>query len=92
MMEVKHDSEIGESLAMFRQLLEHIVKAIVNKPDYVRVNASLQPDGRHTLTIVVDEQDFGKVIGKNGQTIKAIRALVNALNPGRRDIIVDISK
>jgi len=86
MMEIETESQ-----PMFRQLLEHIVKSVVNKPDQVRVRASLQPDGRQAFAITVDEQDLGKVIGKNGQTIKAIRALVNALNPGKQDIVVDIS-
>ena len=82
---------MSDSLTMLRQLLEHITKAIVNKPDQVRIRASLQPDGSQKLLITVDENDLGKVIGKNGQTIKAIRTLVNALNPGSRTIMVDVS-
>jgi len=85
------EGQISESLAMFKKLLEQIVKTIVNKPDHVCVAVESRSDGRQRLAIVVDEQDLGKVIGKNGQTIRSIRGLVNAINPGTQDIAVDVS-
>lgn len=93
MIESENDPKLDNSLLMMlKQLLEHIIKAIVNRPEQVRIQAESEPNGKQALIISVDEQDLGKVIGRNGQTIKAIRALVNALNPGPYDIMVTISK
>ena len=84
-------ADIGQSLAMMRKLLEQIVQTLVIKPESVRVSAGLQEDGAHKLTITVDSQDLGKVIGKNGQTIKAIRLLVNAIKSDQFNILVDVT-
>jgi len=84
-------TDIGKSLAMMRKLLEQVVQTLVTKPESVRVAAGLQEDGAHKLTITVDNQDLGKVIGKNGQTIKAIRLLVNALKSDNYNIMVDVT-
>jgi len=43
------------------------------------------------MGIKVAEADLGKVIGRNGQTIKAIRAMVYALNQNDHEIKVDIA-
>lgn len=58
-----------------KDLVEYIVKQIVNKPDAVAVEE--QTDGsRVNLTLSVDPADMGIVIGRNGQTIKTIRKLL----------------
>jgi predicted RNA-binding protein YlqC (UPF0109 family) len=92
MIESENDFKRDDSLMMFKQLLEHVIKAIVNKPEQVRIQIGSESNGKQALIISVDEHDLGKVIGKNGQTIKAIRALIDALNPGPQDILVAISK
>jgi len=78
-------------LMSINDLLTTIVKTIVNKPDIVRIEQESTVDNRHLFAIKVDEKDLGKVIGKNGQTIKSIRGLVNAINTGLYDIAVDVS-
>jgi predicted RNA-binding protein YlqC (UPF0109 family) len=90
-MKPESEHEGNSSLAMFKQLLEQITKAVVNKPERVNVRAQMQSNGKKALFITVDKEDLGKIIGKNGQTIKSIRMLVNALNPGPQDITVDVS-
>jgi len=92
MIESENDPKLDNSLMMLKQLLEHIVKAVVNMPEQVIVHAESESNGKQSLIITVDEHDLGKIIGKNGQTIKAIRALVNVLNPGPHDVMVTISK
>ena len=71
-----------------KELLEHIVKAIVNNPDSVSVEERESVDfpGLTILTIDVDESDKGVVIGRKGRTINAIRDLVtiNAIRNDRR--------
>ncbi len=57
-----------------RDFLETLLKNIVDKPEAVIVNQ----DGE-TLEITVDAADMGKVIGKEGKIIRAIRDLVRVL-------------
>lgn len=59
------------------ELVEHIVKAIVDHPDQVSVSEQ-QEDNKILLKLSVHSDDMGKVIGKNGRVIKAIRDVVNA--------------
>lgn len=71
-----------------KELLEHIVKSIVNNPDEVSVDEREGIDfpGLTILTIDVAEEDKGVVIGRKGRTINAIRDLVtiNAIRNDRR--------
>ena len=62
-----------------------VVKQLVDKPEAVSVAESQDGDVA-VLTLVVDEADKGKVIGKQGKVIKAIRAVVGAAasKAGRR--------
>lgn len=61
-----------------KELLEHIVKSIVNNPDAVVVDQKESVDfpGLTILTIDVAEEDKGVVIGRKGRTINAIRDLI----------------
>ena len=57
--------------------LEYVVKGLVQKPEAVTVT----PTDRAGMTIYelrLDPQDVGKVIGRQGQTINAIRSLLTA--------------
>lgn len=56
-------------------LVEYIVKNMVSNPDAVSVTEENQ-DGEVRLLLSVDPADMGMVIGKNGQTIKAIRKVL----------------
>lgn len=71
-----------------KELLEHIVKSIVNNPDDVKVEERESVDfpGLTILTIEVAESDKGVVIGRKGRTINAIRDLItiNAIRNDRR--------
>jgi len=79
------------ALTTLKTVLEQVVKTIVNKPELVRIEIESKSDGKQLLAIQVDEKDLGKVIGKNGQTIKSIRGLINAINPSLQDVAVDVS-
>ena len=77
---------------MLKNIVEFIVKELVQNDSGVRVTETLE-DKKLVLTIQVDEQDFGKVIGKGGSTIRAIRSLISSLNTDKdRQVVVDISK
>lgn len=60
---------------LMKDLTLFIVKRLADKPDAVSIEE--EQDGDTTvLNLVVDEADKGKVIGKQGKVIKAIRSLV----------------
>lgn len=57
------------------QLIETIVKPLVDYPGDVRVTADEQ-DSRIIYKLSVNPEDMGKVIGKQGRVAKAIRTIV----------------
>lgn len=75
---------------MIKEFLEDVVKSLVEFPDAVEIQESQRDDGKRMYGIKINERDFGKVIGRNGRTIKAIRALVYAASA--EDVLVDIAK
>jgi predicted RNA-binding protein YlqC (UPF0109 family) len=63
--------------------LEHLVKGIVDHPDDASVTERSTSRG-DLLEVHVHPDDLGRVIGRNGRTAKALRALVSALADGKR--------
>ena len=61
-----------------QQFVETVVKAIVNHPDDVRTERTIDQDGV-LITLHVNQEDFGYVIGKEGETARAIRRLLRAV-------------
>ena len=61
-----------------QQFVEYIVKTLVNNPDKVEVERKIDEKGV-LLTLTVDPDDVGRVIGKRGVTAQAIRVLLRAL-------------
>lgn len=68
-----------------KELVEFIVKSLVDSPDEVRVDA-VEDRSETTLELSVAADDMGRVIGKNGRVINSIRALVQvaAAKEGKR--------
>ncbi|MDS0524912.1 KH domain-containing protein [Clostridium sp. SHJSY1] len=60
-----------------KELVELIAKSIVDKPEDVYVNEVVQEDSI-LLELKVNQEDVGKVIGKQGRIAKAIRTVVKA--------------
>ncbi len=60
-----------------KELVELIAKALVDNPDKVKVS---QLDGEQSsiIELVVDPDDLGKVIGKQGRNAQAIRVILGA--------------
>lgn len=58
-----------------KDLLEYIVTNLVTKPEAVSIEEQNE-EGNLTLNLTVDPSDMGLIIGKNGQTIRAIRKLL----------------
>ena len=61
-----------------QQFVEYIVKTLVNNPDTVSVDRKIDEKGV-LLSLTVDPEDLGRVIGKRGITAQSIRMLLRAL-------------
>ena len=61
-----------------QQFVEYIVKTLVSNPDKVSVERKIDEKGV-LLSLTVDPEDVGRVIGKRGVTAQSIRMLLRAL-------------
>ncbi len=61
-----------------KELLEHIIKSIVNYPDDISIEEreSIDFPGLTILEIDVNENDKGVIIGRKGRTINSIRDII----------------
>lgn len=60
-----------------KDLIEFLARALVDHPDQVHV-AEIAGEQTVVLELRVARDDLGKVIGKQGRTVKAMRALLSA--------------
>jgi predicted RNA-binding protein YlqC (UPF0109 family) len=63
---------------MEQEFLDHIIKLIVTKPEEVEISRSVDELGV-LITLKVSKEDMGRIIGKEGQTAKAIRTLLRVI-------------
>lgn len=75
---------------MIRRLIEEVVKSLVDNQSAVQIDSIESPDGSLMYAIKLAKGDLGKVIGRKGQTIKAIRVMAQAANMSDKDVKVDI--
>ena len=61
-----------------RDFVEYIVKQIVQYPDDVHVERTVDEMGV-LITLKVNKDDMGKIIGKSGQTAKSLRILLRVI-------------
>jgi predicted RNA-binding protein YlqC (UPF0109 family) len=59
------------------KLVRYLVTSLVDNPDDVKVDVEHEGE-TVTYTITLNPEDIGKVIGRQGRVIKAIRTLVRA--------------
>lgn len=62
----------------YSPFVEQLVKQMVSEPDSVEVDEVLEGNTR-TFNVRVAQEDVGKVIGKSGRVISAIRQVVSAI-------------
>jgi predicted RNA-binding protein YlqC (UPF0109 family) len=72
-------------------LLAYLARALVDQPDQVSVESFEEDDGTMVLELHVAEDDAGKVIGRGGRTVAALRTVMKAssVKHGRR-VLVDV--
>lgn len=63
---------------MYKDLLEYLVKNLVTNPDKVVVREERKEDSKLMLHLSVDSSDMGRIIGKEGRIIRAIREIINS--------------
>ena len=75
-----------------RELCEYLVLGLVDEPDAVEVTVEMTDDAI-VLRIVVAPDDRGKVIGRGGRVVRAIRSVVRAgaVKTGRR-VLVEVDE
>ncbi|MBU1007972.1 KH domain-containing protein [Candidatus Dependentiae bacterium] len=62
---------------MLKEMVEYIVKKLVDKPESVKVT-EISGEQATIVELRVAPEDLGKVIGKEGRTARAIRTLLHA--------------
>ena len=62
-----------------KEFIEFIAKHLVDSPEHVIVEQTIDEDKKINLTLRVKQEDVGKVIGKKGKTAIAMRTLLTAI-------------
>ena len=65
-----------------KEFLEYVARSLVDKPDAVWVEVD-EEDDETVLTLGVDQEDMGRVIGRDGRIANALRDLLRVM--GARD-------
>ncbi|HEY7632003.1 MAG TPA: KH domain-containing protein [Thermoleophilaceae bacterium] len=61
-----------------QELVEYLARSLVDNPDGVSVESFEEGDGSTVIELSVDEDDVGKIIGRGGRTVNALRCVVRA--------------
>jgi len=72
-----------------KEFVEYIAKQLVDSPEGVVVEEKLIEEKKLVLSLKVQSDDIGKVIGKQGKTAQAMRTLLTAVaaKEGKRAIL-----
>jgi predicted RNA-binding protein YlqC (UPF0109 family) len=74
-----------------RELLDYLVRALVDSPDRVQIEEFEEDDGTLVLELSVAEDDYGQIIGRGGRTAQALRTVVKAAAvKDNRRVLIDI--
>jgi predicted RNA-binding protein YlqC (UPF0109 family) len=68
----------------YTELVETLVKGVVDNPDAVKVTEDIEV-GVRSFHVECDKEDVGKVIGKSGRVVSAIRCVVSAVASKERE-------
>jgi uncharacterized protein len=76
---------------MVKELVTFVVQQLVSNPNDVVVSVIEKEDG-NTIEIKVAPQDRGRVIGKEGHTIKSLRALIDVAMPNEKKFSLELAR
>lgn len=74
---LEDEEEFEELEPDLKGLVEYVARALVDKPTAVKVD-EVQDGNTTVYELEVDEEDIGKVIGRQGRVVRGLRALVKA--------------
>jgi predicted RNA-binding protein YlqC (UPF0109 family) len=60
------------------ELVEYLARSLVDEPEAVSVESFEEDDGSVVYELSVAEDDVGKVIGRGGRTVNALRCVLRA--------------
>ncbi|MBW2149230.1 MAG: KH domain-containing protein [Deltaproteobacteria bacterium] len=70
-----------------KELITIIAKALVDRPEDVRVS-SIEGESMSVIELRVAQGDLGKIIGKQGRNAQAMRTILNAVSTKQRKKVV----
>jgi predicted RNA-binding protein YlqC (UPF0109 family) len=76
---------------MIKELVTFVVQQLVSHPEDVVINLT-EKDDVNLLEIKVSPEDRGRVIGKEGHTIKSLRALIDVAAPYGKNFSLELSR
>ena len=83
-------TDAPDGLRDLEHFVDYVVRALVDKPNDVSVE-TVEGERGTTVQVSCAKEDIGKIIGKNGKTISAIRALVNGAGKRfEKDLSVEV--
>ncbi len=71
-------------MSNYGEFVERLVKSVVENPDEVEIEEDAEGNTR-TFYVTVNPDDVGKVIGKSGRVVSAIRCVVSAVAAKSRE-------
>ena len=75
-----------------KDLIEYIAKALVDHPEQVKVS-EIEGERTSIIELSVAKEDLGKVIGKQGRTVTAIRIILGAVSAKlKRHAVLEITE
>jgi predicted RNA-binding protein YlqC (UPF0109 family) len=75
--DLEDEGDLDELEPDLKGLVEYVARALVDKPTAVKVD-EVQDGNTTVYELEVDEEDVGKVIGRQGRVVRGLRALVKA--------------
>ena len=75
------------------EIITYLTRSIVDKPDGVQVTKEMEADGTEVYTIMVSQEDMGRVIGRQGRIAKAIRTIAKSIAVrDNRKVVINIGR
>ncbi|MDQ3963689.1 MAG: KH domain-containing protein [Actinomycetota bacterium] len=75
---------------MSRELLDYVLPWLIDHPDELAIEEIESEDDQVVYEISVHPEDVGKIIGKRGRIIRALRTLARASATRERSVMVEV--
>ena len=74
------------------EFVQAVAKQLVDKPEEVRARWVEEPDGAGHVELTVNPQERGKIIGRRGRTIEALRTVATAAFGQGKSVGVEVAE